>query len=89
VVITNKSNVTYTVDVTNAKILEGQNTVTVSSLAVGDSLVIQGTVNGNSVTASTVLDQKISTTTTGTTTPPQHKGFFGAIGSFFSHLFGF
>ena len=90
VVITNKSNVTYTVDVTSAKILEGQTTVTVSSLAVGDSVVVQGTVNGSSVTASTVLDQKAPTTsTTGTTTKPASKGFFGSIGSFFSHLFGF
>jgi hypothetical protein len=88
VVVTNKSNVTYTVDVTNAKIIEGQNTVTVSSLAVGDSLVIQGTVNGNSVTASTVLDQKVPSTT-GTNPKPASKGFFGSIGSFFSHLFGF
>jgi hypothetical protein len=89
VVITNKSNVTYTVDVTNAKIVQGQSTVTVSNLAVGDNVFIQGTINGNSVTASSVIDQKApSTTTTGTTTT-QSKGFFGSIGSFFSHLFGF
>ncbi len=85
VVITNKSNVTYTVDVTNAKIVEGQNTVTVSNIAVGDSLVVQGTVNGNSVTASSVIDQKIWNNKY----PQQNKGFFGAIGAFFSHLFGF
>jgi hypothetical protein len=87
--ITNKSNVSYTVDVTNAKIVEGQATITVSSIAVGDSVIVQGTVNGNAVTASSVIDQKASTTTTtgGTTTQP--KGFFGSIGAFFSHLFGF
>ena len=83
--VTNKSNVTYTVDATNAKIVQGQTTIAVSNLAVGDSVVVQGTVNGNSVTASSVIDQKVSTT--GTTTQP--RGFFGMIGSFFSHIFGF
>jgi hypothetical protein len=86
--VTNKSNVTYTVDATNAKIVQGQNTITISNIVVGDSVVVQGTVNGNSVTASSVIDQKVSTPTS-TTTTPQHKGFFGSIGSFFSHLFGF
>lgn len=84
--ITNKSNVTYTVDATNAKIVQGQNTITISGLTVGDSVVVQGTVNGTSVTASSVIDQKAQTTTTGATV---HKGFFGGIGSFFAHLFGF
>ena len=85
--ITNKSNVTYVVDATNAKIVEGQNTVTISSVAVGDNVIIQGTVSGNSVTASSVIDNK-TTTTSGTTTS-QPKGFFGSIGAFFSHIFGF
>ena len=56
--VTNKSNVTYTVDATNAKIVQGQNTIAVSNVAVGDSVVVQGTVNGNSITASSVIDQK-------------------------------
>jgi hypothetical protein len=85
-VITNKSNVTYTIDATNAKIVEGQNTITISNVAVGDNVIVQGTVSGNSITASSVIDQKISTSTPTTT---KSKGFFGSIGSFFSHLFGF
>ena len=83
--ITNKSNVTYTVDTTNAKIVEGQTTITVSNIVIGDSAVVQGTINGNTVTASSVIDQKANT---GSTTQPK-KGFFGSIGSFFSHIFGF
>jgi hypothetical protein len=85
--VTNKSNVTYTVDATNAKIVQGQTTISVSGITVGDMVIVQGTVNGNSVTASSVIDQKASTTTS--TTTPTHKGFFGSIGSFFSHIFGF
>ena len=88
--ITNKSNVTYTIDATNAKVTQGNTVVTVSSVVVGDNVVVQGTVNGNSVVATTVIDQHVSTTTTaGGTTKPASKGFFGGIGAFFSHLFGF
>ena len=88
--IANKSNVSYTVDATNAKILQGQNTISISSVAVGDSVVVQGVVNGSSITASTVLEQaKPTITATGSSTPGAHQGFFGSIGSFFSHLFGF
>jgi hypothetical protein len=84
-VITNKSNVTYTIDTTNAKIVQGQNTIAVSNVAVGDNVIVQGAVSGNSITASSVIDQKASAT--GTTV--KSKGFFGSIGAFFSHLFGF
>jgi len=83
--ITNKSNVVYTVDATNAKIAQGSNTIAIGGITVGDMVVVQGTVNGTSVVASSVIDQKVASTTT---TQPS-KGFFGSIGAFFSHLFGF
>lgn len=90
--ITNKSNVSYTVDATNAKIVQGQNTISVSNIVVGNMVVVQGTVNGNSVVATSVIDQAspVNTTTTasGKTEQP-HQGFFGGIGSFFAHIFGF
>ncbi|MGD0976905.1 MAG: DUF5666 domain-containing protein [Minisyncoccia bacterium] len=90
--VTNKSNITYTVDATNAKIVQGQNTITISSISVGDSVVIQGTVNGTSVTASSIIDQHAPTTTATSqpgAKPNQNLGFFGRIGNFFSKLFGF
>lgn len=89
VTITNKSNVTYTIDASNAKIVEGQDsTASVSNIAVGDSLVVQGAVNGNAVIATTIIDQ---THPNATSTPKKGMlgGFFGGIGAFFSHLFGF
>jgi len=86
--VTNKSNVTYTVDATNAKIFQGKNaTATLANVKVGDNVVVQGTVNGTSVTASTVIDQPVLVTT-GTPVKP-HVGFFAGIGQFFGHLFGF
>lgn len=87
--ITNKSNITYTVDATNAKITEGPNTILVSNIAVGDNLVVQGTVNGNAVVASTIIDQTKPVNTNTGATITQHQGFFGGIGSFFAHLFGY
>jgi len=90
ITITNKSNVNYTIDATNAKIVQGSNTVAISNIATGDNVVIQGTVNGNNIIASSVIDQPklASTNTSGTATQP-HKGFFAGIGSFFSSIFGF
>lgn len=89
--VTNNSNVSYTVDVTNAKLAQGPNTITVSGLATGDQVLIQGTFTGNSVTASSVIVQKAAAATaaSSTTTETPRKGFFASIGSFFSHLFGF
>jgi hypothetical protein len=91
--VTNKSNVIYTVDATSAKFLQGNTTIALTGLKVGDTVVVQGTVNGTAVTASTVIDQGQPATSAGTTgTAPKKAGiggFFGGIGSFFSHLFGF
>ncbi len=89
--ITNKSNVTYTVNVSSAKIVNKKGLSTVSAIVVGDNVVVQGAVNGTVVTAYSVIDQ-------GTTPSPsakpgdQEEGrgkFFGGLGKFFQHLFGF
>jgi hypothetical protein len=88
--VTTTSNVTYTVDATNAKILEGNATASVGSLVVGHKVLVQGAVNGTSIVASTVVDQSAPAGN-----PPvvgkgeARKGFFGGVGDFFRHLFGF
>jgi len=91
ITITNKSNITYTVDATNAKNTEGNTTGSVSNIAVGDTVIVQGTINGTSIVASNVIDQNKPANTTNTlgTNNQQNKGFFGGIGSFFKKLFGF
>jgi hypothetical protein len=86
--VTNKSNITYVVDATSAKFLQGSTTISISNVNVGDTVIVQGTVNGTNVTASTVIDQTKPAGTT-TTNPGKHFGFFGGIGNFFAHLFGF
>lgn len=89
--ITNKSNVTYTVDASTAKIQNKGVLSTLSTVAVGDNVIVQGAVNGTSVTAYSVIDQG---TTPSPSALPNNKGedhgnFFGGIGRFFQHLFGF
>ena len=77
--ITTASNIAYTVDTTNAKIVKGGSASTLSAVTVGDKVLIQGTINGTTVSATTVVDQ----------TKQASKGFIGGIGQFFMHLFGF
>ena len=93
--VTNKSNVTYTVDVASAKIVKAGATSTIASVSVGDNVVVQGTVNGTAVVASSVLDQgapivQTNTATAATGVPQGHMGgFMGMMGGFFHNLFGF
>lgn len=89
--VTNKSNVTYSVDATNATIIVKNATSSLASVSTGDNVVVQGTVNGTSVTASSVIDQGAAATTSGTGSGPMRGigDVFGAIGGFIQHLFGF
>ena len=89
VTITNASNVTYTIDATNATVTKGGvPAATLSNVVVGDTLVVQGTVNGTSVTASSVIDQGAAPSAT-SGSPAAHRGILSSIGGFFAHLFGF
>ncbi len=93
--ITNKGNVTYSVDASSATIKKGNATSSVADIVVGDNVIVQGTINGTSITASSVIDQGIIPTATNSTTgmPNGRRGFMGgflgALGGLFQHLFGF
>ena len=90
ITITNTSNVTYAIDASNAKILMGNSVSVVSSVSVGDSIIAQGTVNGTSVVATTIIDQTGAVgTNNGNNNQGNRFGFFSSIGNFFKHLFGF
>lgn len=86
VTVTNKSNVTYTIDVTNATILKDRATSTLSYVATGDNIIAQGNVNGTSVTASSLIDNGAAN---GNSQPASRPGLFGGIFGFFQRLFGF
>lgn len=47
---------TYTVDASNAAITKNNATASLSDIAVGDTIMAQGTVSGTSVTATTIRD---------------------------------
>lgn len=86
ITITNKSNVTYTVNAANAAITRGTTKkAAVSTLAVGDALVAQGAINDNTVTATMI----ISKPTPANTAVGVKVGLFGKIGNFFGRIFGF
>jgi len=95
--VTNASNVTYTISAASATVVVKGVSSTIASIAVGDNVVVQGTVNGNSMTASSILDQGAKPANVSSTNGQPHAGgfgasvggFFGSIGGFFSHLFGF
>ncbi len=95
ITITNSSNVVYTVDVATAKlVVRGVTSPTISSLAVGDNVVVQGTVNGNNITASSVIDQKVKQAVSDDNSGNQKSetgmgGMMRGIGNFFKHMFGF
>lgn len=79
VTVTTKNNVVYTVNALTSKIYVGNNATSTSALTIGGTVVVQGTVNGNSVMASSIIQQKSTS----------RFGFFGGIGMWFRHLFGF
>lgn len=94
-IITANNTVTYTIDATNATIEKDNATSTITSVAIGDNVLVQGTVSGTSVTATSVIDQGVPHTPS--STPSQSNGngggfvggFMNSIGGFFHHLFGF
>ena len=93
ITITNKSNTTYTVNAATAKFTkQGATTATIANVATGDAVLVQGAINGNSVTATAVMDQGVppaapteSTSATGTQT--KKPGFMSRVYGFFSNLF--
>jgi hypothetical protein len=96
ITVTNASNVVYTVNAASTTIVKNGTTTAIGNVAVGDNVIVQGTVNGTSVTASSILDQGTKGANSTSTTPKGEGsgeggfgGFFGSIGGFFKHLFGF
>jgi len=87
ITIANSSNITYTVDASNAKIVQGKNIILLPAVKTGDSVIVQGAVNGTSVTASTIIDQANQVNIT--VKQKARPGFFGSISQWFRRLFRF
>lgn len=92
ITLTNKSGATYTIDAASAKVEEAGSEATLANVVVGDMIIVQGTVNGTSITASSIIDQKIRIPEQAEAKmegPAVKKGILGNIGGFFTRLFGF
>lgn len=96
--VTNEGNVTYTIDAASTTIMKSGTSTAFSNIAVGDNIIVQGVINGNSVTASSIIDQGTranGSSTNASSSRPKggigigFGGFFGVIGGFFQHIFGF
>jgi hypothetical protein len=73
--------VTYTVDASNAKVTKSGAASSVSAIAVGDTVMVQGTVSGTSVTATAIRDGVMTRTprTSGTTGTHAKNGVMGTV----------
>ncbi len=89
ITITNSAGVTYSIDTTTAKFNKANTTApTITNVVIGDTVVAQGNINGTSMTAFSVIDNGPATQPTGSPSA-NHPGFFGKVGGFFKHIFGF
>ena len=93
--VTNKSGITYTVNASTAKVQNKGALSTLSTVAVGDNVIVQGAVTGTSVTAYSVIDQGATPSPSPSVSPKSEDNsgfrgnFFGGLGRFFRQLFGF
>lgn len=90
ITVTNKSNATYTVDVSSATVSKtGVTGATAESIVVGDNVIVQGTVNGTNITASSVTDSGTAPSSGNASGASHGGGIFGFLGGMFSKMFGF
>ncbi|HEX7724603.1 MAG TPA: DUF5666 domain-containing protein [Candidatus Paceibacterota bacterium] len=89
VTITTASNTSFVIDASNATVMKGGSASTASAIATGDFLIVQGVVNGSSVTASSIIDGKAAPQGSSSGPTGAGNGFFGSIGHFFKGIFGF
>jgi lipopolysaccharide export system protein LptC len=93
--VATKAGATYSVNASSATIVKNGSASSLGNVSVGDNVVVQGAVNGTSITASSVMDsgaQPAASSNTGANAQAPHRGsggFLGGIGNFFHNLFGF
>jgi cytoskeletal protein CcmA (bactofilin family) len=56
----NSTTVPYTVDATNAKLMKDGTSTTISNIAIGDTVMIKGKINGTNITATSIRDKQLS-----------------------------
>jgi hypothetical protein len=86
-----KAGATYSVDASKATVLKGDATSSLASITVGDAIIVQGSVNGTSVAATSLIDHGAAgaDAPVGDDAPRGMGGLLGGIGGLFHRLFGF
>lgn len=88
--VSTKAGITYSVDAASTTVMKSGVISTLSTIASGDAVVVQGAVTGTSVTASSIIDQgTVPAGSEGFEGAGKGAGFFHAMGGFFSRMFGF
>ncbi len=92
--VLNRNNLVYSVDASNAKVFKGNATSSLSNVVIGDRIIVQGSVNGQSISATLIFDRGIVATNTqdkinNENKPTEKKGIFKTMGGFFSKMFGY
>lgn len=87
--VTNSGSNAYTVDASSATVLRMGATSTVSAILSGDRVLVQGTVSGQDVTATAVIDQGQPQASTTSKAGKGSDGILAGIGGFFKKLFSF
>lgn len=87
ITVLGNNNTSYVVSVVGASIhakneKDSQTLYTISNITVGDTLMIDGTINGTNVSATNVVDANLKANN------GEHNGFFNKVGNFFKRLFG-
>lgn len=98
IAIGNKAGATFTIDASHATIVtKGNASSTLSQVSVGDEVLVQGAVNGSSITAATIFDQAAPKNPSNATSTTMHgeghgnpfPGIIHGLGNVFRSLFGF
>ncbi len=80
IVIKNKKDVSYTIDLASSTLKKKGESVAVQDIKENDIVLVQGDISGSDVKASNVIIQANNT---------KNQGFFQKVGNFFGKLFGF
>jgi hypothetical protein len=87
ITVKSKDGTVYTVNTANAKIWKNKNNAaSLSDIKVGDSVIVQGAVNGSTITAVNIVDINLPGEPKADDNG-NHLGFFSRIGLFFKNLF--
>jgi len=90
IALANNGGALYTIEASGAKIIREGKETAFGTIQIGDGLIVQGTINGTSVTAATIIDSGAPKTLLNTQPAEQpNKKPFEGFSNLFTRLFHF